>query len=279
MLLHHLLLALVSTSLASAASSGWSVTNGKASLTTRANSKLSTELFDSTTTPSSSHTFDIGTGERLSLLFTCKNEGEGARPHQAYVLVRDEVTGLESAVVASVRESGKAKVDVDPRNLPAPLNGVATPLTLTLAIASKGDSKPLLYQLGKIANKNPTKPEAEANPVRYGPLPEITHTFRSEQDLPPRIISMGFAAAVIACFLALIVSWTSLDANLSLLPRRLAAAPLSSAMFIGSLIGFEALLACYWLWMRVGEVLVIGAGLGVVGFLGYVGVARGVKEF
>jgi hypothetical protein len=70
---------------------------------------------------------------------------------------------------------------------------------LSLIIASFGDSIPLKVQFASVKpiinESSPTKPQA---PERWGPKPEITHTFREPQKLPNKALSGVFAIAVIA---------------------------------------------------------------------------------
>ena len=67
-------------------------------------------------------------------------------------------------------------------------------------IASFGSSKPYNAKAFDIAIQlDPGYPlPASEKPLRYGKLPEIHHIFKSDPKSPPKIISLVFAAAVIA---------------------------------------------------------------------------------
>jgi hypothetical protein len=75
----------------------------------------------------------------------------------------------------------------------------AETLKLTLVVASFGDAIPLKVEFASVLpiinESSPAKPpQAE----RWGPKPEITHTFREPQKLPNKGLSALFALAVVA---------------------------------------------------------------------------------
>lgn len=70
---------------------------------------------------------------------------------------------------------------------------------MTLVLASFGDATPLKVEFASVRpvinESSPAKPQ----PVeRWGPKPEITHTFREPQKLPNKGLSALFALAVVA---------------------------------------------------------------------------------
>lgn len=46
-----------------------------------------------------------------------KDGGNGKRPHQAFVVLRDEASGLEAPFPMTVKENGKAVVDIVRRSI------------------------------------------------------------------------------------------------------------------------------------------------------------------
>ena len=54
----------------------------------------------------------LGAGDSLKIILTAKEDGKGKRPHQAFLLLRDRKSGLEATFPFSVKETGKAKVEV-----------------------------------------------------------------------------------------------------------------------------------------------------------------------
>ena len=68
-----------------------------------------------------------------------------------------------------------------------------------MIIASFGDSTPLKVQFASVKPiVNESSPEKPQSPERWGPKPEITHTFRQPQKLPNKALSGIFAIAVTA---------------------------------------------------------------------------------
>ena len=140
------------------------------------------------------------------------------RPHQAFLLVKDPSNNLETSFAFSVKESGKAKVELvrlhnsEPwwqllilaiqshKDIPTQLVTSSAPLTASLVIASFGSSKP--YESKAFDFKIEIDPNfpitAPEKPLRYGKLPEIHHTFRTDPTSPPKIITLVFSAAVLA---------------------------------------------------------------------------------
>jgi oligosaccharyltransferase complex subunit delta (ribophorin II) len=49
--------------------------------------------------------------DTLKIILTATDGGKAKRPHQAFLLLRDQDTGLETAFPFQVKETGKAKVD------------------------------------------------------------------------------------------------------------------------------------------------------------------------
>lgn len=53
----------------------------------------------------------LSTTDSLKIILTATEDGKAARPHQAFLLLRDQDTGLETTFPFSMKESGKGKVD------------------------------------------------------------------------------------------------------------------------------------------------------------------------
>lgn len=53
----------------------------------------------------------LGAADSLKIVLTATEAGAAKRPHQAFLLVRDQDTGLEATFPFQVKESGKGKVD------------------------------------------------------------------------------------------------------------------------------------------------------------------------
>lgn len=86
------------------------------------------------------------------------------------------------------------------KDLPTQLLSSAGPLDASLVIASFGSTKPYngkAFDLVIELDSGSPLPALE-KPLRYGKLPEIHHIFKSDPKSPPKIITLIFAAAVIA---------------------------------------------------------------------------------
>lgn len=53
----------------------------------------------------------LGPADTLKIIITATENGAAKRPHQAFLLLRDQDTGLETTFPFSVKDSGKGKVD------------------------------------------------------------------------------------------------------------------------------------------------------------------------
>lgn len=53
----------------------------------------------------------MGATDNLKIILTATEAGTAKRPHQAFLMLRDQDTGLETTFPFSMKESGKGKVD------------------------------------------------------------------------------------------------------------------------------------------------------------------------
>lgn len=54
----------------------------------------------------------LGAGESLKVILTVTNGGKGRKPHQAFLTITDPTSGLEESYPFTVKDTGKAKVDL-----------------------------------------------------------------------------------------------------------------------------------------------------------------------
>ncbi|RYC63503.1 hypothetical protein CHU98_g2723 [Xylaria longipes] len=193
-----------------------------------------------------SHPVTIRNTESIKVLLTAKDGGKGKRPHQAFVVLRDELSGLEAPFLMTVKENGKAVVDIKFADLPLQLATSTAPLKASVVLASFGTSQGLDKPVFSVsANPDPNAtPLVYEKPLRYGKREPIHHTFRADPTNPPKIISAFFALAVLATVPALFVGWLALGANVSHLQRALRDAPVAHGVFFGSLVALEASSTC-----------------------------------
>jgi oligosaccharyltransferase complex subunit delta (ribophorin II) len=109
-------------------------------------------------------------------------------------------------------------------------------------------------------------PSGEAQ-LRYGKQPEIHHIFRSDPKSPPKIITVVFGAAVVACLPVLFGAWIALGGNLNHLSKSFSAAPISHGLFFGSIVAMEGVFFMYYTSWRLFQVLPVAGVIGLVAFL------------
>lgn len=93
------------------------------------------------------------------------------------------------------------------KDLPVQLLNSATPLEAKIVLGSFGASKAIVatvFEVNVVRDANSAS-NYEA-PLRYGKRPEIHHIFRADPKNPPKIISLVFAAAVLAAIPVLFIS-------------------------------------------------------------------------
>ena len=155
------------------------------------------------------------------------------------------------------------------KDLPTQLLTATEPLKASLIIASFGSSKPYNSQAFSLTvTLDPSAPLVLPEPpVRYGKREEIHHIFGSDPKSPPKIITIVFAAAVIAALPILLGLWITLGANVNHLGKAMGSAPVSHALFYGSIVGMEGVFFLYYTSWNLFQTLPVAAAVGAVGFL------------
>jgi len=100
-------------------------------------------------------------------------------------------------------------------------------------------------------------PPQHPDEATFHPLPPIEHTFRPEQKTPPQFISAVFTGLVVSPWVVLLGLWASLQYRV---PHLFS---LQALPFTATLAAFEGLLLWYWIDLKLGQVLLYGAILGV----------------
>ena len=54
----------------------------------------------------------LGSADSVKVVLTAKDNGKGKRPHQAFVVLKEQDSGLEAPFPLTVKESGKAVVQI-----------------------------------------------------------------------------------------------------------------------------------------------------------------------
>ncbi|KAK7757960.1 hypothetical protein SLS62_000338 [Diatrype stigma] len=236
-----------------------------------------------TQTSPATETVSFSSSEPLKVLLTAKEDGKAKRPHQAFLVLREPSTGLEAPFPMTVKESGKAVVEIPippppiqtkpPTNardashhartqkqadLPIQLAIAAEPLQASVVIGSFGSAEALkapAFDVAVVRAADDTKPLAYEKPLRYGKLEEIHHIFRAGEKTPPKVVSAAFALAVVATLPAIWAGWFRLGANLEHLPVALSQSPLAHAVFFGSIVAIEGVFFLYYIGWNLFQVL------------------------
>ncbi|KAH8160317.1 hypothetical protein CIB48_g7932 [Xylaria polymorpha] len=223
------------------------------------------------------HPVTITNTESIKVLLVAKDDGKGKRPHQAFVVLQDELSGLEAPFPMTVKENGKAVVDIKFSDLPVQLATSTSPLKASVVLASFGSSQGLnkpVFSVSVETDPNAT-PLIYEKPLRYGKREPIHHTFRADPKNPPKIISAFFALAVLATVPALFVGWLTLGANASHLQSALRDAPIAHGVFFGSLVALEGVFYLYYVSWTLFQVLPV---IGVVGAATFLSGAKALGE-
>ncbi|KAM0344045.1 hypothetical protein ACHAPU_007948 [Fusarium lateritium] len=210
----------------------------------------------------------LGPADTVTVSLTTTEDDKAKRPHQAF-LVLNEDTGLEAPYPLKVQSSGKGTVRISHKDLPLQLLLSDTPLKAYLVLGSFGSSDPLISPLFNVEihlDPNTPRPEYTA-PVRYGPRAGIDHVFKVGDKSPPMVISLVFVLAIAASVPALFIGWLMLGANVNHLSKALGAAPISHAVFFGSIVAIEGTFFLYYTKWNLLKSLPVVIALGVVALL------------
>ncbi|OAL56739.1 hypothetical protein IQ07DRAFT_594212 [Pyrenochaeta sp. DS3sAY3a] len=256
------------------AASAWSFEDATVSIASKGAEPSKDKLNPSTALGKS---VSLGDTDTLRLLLTTVDGKTAKRPHQAFLTLTEPTTGLEESFVLSIKESGKGKVSLSQKDLPYQFLISGKPISASIVIGSFGSSTPYKskvfdLQVARDPNVPLTIPEA---PLRYAAESEIHHIFRSDPRSPPKIITIVFAAAVAATLPILFGAWATLGANTSHLSKALSNAPVSHALFFGSILAMEGIFFLYYTSWNLFQTLPAAA---VVGFVAFLSGSRALSE-
>jgi len=153
--------------------------------------------------------------------------------------------------------------------IPSQLLISPSPLKASLIIASFGSSTPYkahVFDLDVTQDPNYTPPTVE-KPLRYGALPEIHHQFRDDPRSPPKIITLVFLAAVLACLPALFIVWGGIGANVNHLGQAMQQAPIAHTLFFGSIVAMEGVFFMYYSSWNLFQTLPVAGTVALVAFV------------
>ncbi|KAI9817377.1 MAG: hypothetical protein M1832_004684 [Thelocarpon impressellum] len=239
--------------------------------------KEKSESFDEKSLPD---VFSVGPSDTLKVVLTAKDNGKAKRPHQAFLSVRDVETDLEASYPLGVKESGKGKVELTLKDLPAQFVKSSKALQVKLLLGSFGSSKGLekvIFTL-EVTGDQSAPAAALEKPLRYGKLGEIHHIFRADPTSPPKIISIVFTAAVLGTLPLLFGAWLALGANANHLSQALGKAAVPHTLFFGSIIALEGIFVLYYTSWNLFQTLPAVAAVGTVAFFGGIRALSEVQE-
>ncbi|KAL8666512.1 MAG: hypothetical protein Q9168_007464 [Polycauliona sp. 1 TL-2023] len=219
----------------------------------------------------------LGESDTLKIVLTTTENKKSSRPHQAFLLVREPKSNLDTSFPLSIKDSGKGKLELTHKDLPVQFSSRSQTLSASLVIASFGSSKPYrnhAFDL-KIEFDPSSPPRAVDKPIRYGKLPEIHHIFKSDPKSPPKIITIVFAGAVIAALPTLLIVWLSLGANVRHASQAFGSSPLSHAAFFLSILAMEGIFFMYYTSWNLFQTL---PGAAVVGLISFLSGSRALRE-
>ncbi|OAR00072.1 hypothetical protein LLEC1_08016 [Akanthomyces lecanii] len=257
---------LLALSSAASAATQWGFTDGSVTVAAKGGGEGVTEKF--TAAVRAKTEVKLGHVGTLKVSLTAEEGGKAKRPHQAFLVLRETASGLEAPFPLTIKESGKGSVKLTQKDLPVQLLNSASPIEAKIVLGSFGSSKAIVASVFDInVLRDPSSAKTYEAPLRYGKRPEIHHIFRADPKNPPKIISLAFAGAVLAAIPVLFISWLALGANLSHAGKALGAAPISHAVFYGSILAMEGIFFLYYSSWNLFQTLPAIAIVGVVALL------------
>ncbi|KAL2125408.1 hypothetical protein VTJ04DRAFT_1773 [Mycothermus thermophilus] len=256
-------LLLLSAGVAQAASA-WGFDEGTLHIVTKKSPESVKQKFDAKAPLAQPVT--LGSLDTLKLGLTAQEDGKGKRPHQAFLVLQEQDSGLETPFPMTVKENGKAIVQITHKDLPVQFLISKKPLKASIVLASFGSSQGFngpAFEVNIELDPNAPAPKYE-KPLRYGKQPEIHHIFRPDPKSPPKVVSLVFGALVVAALPALFLGWVFLGGNLKHLPAAFSRAPLSHATFYGSIVAMEFVFFLYYTTWNLFQVLPVMAAVAAV---------------
>ncbi|KAF9734995.1 hypothetical protein PMIN06_009341 [Paraphaeosphaeria minitans] len=216
-----------------------------------------------------SKSVSLGATDTLKLQLTAVDGKKATRPHQAFLTLTDPATGVEESFLLNVKESGKGSLNLAHKDLPHQFLTSSKPLPASIVIGSFGSStayKAKVFDLN--VARDPDAPLAvPEKPLRYAAEKEIHHIFRDDPRSPPKFITLIFTAAVAAALPGLFIVWATLGANANHLSKALGNAPISHAIFFGSILALEGIFFLYYTTWNLFQTLPAATVVGLVAFI------------
>ncbi|QIW97569.1 hypothetical protein AMS68_003087 [Peltaster fructicola] len=225
----------------------------------------------------SSNAITLAPSDALKITLTTKEGSSTKKPHQAFLSLRDTTTGLEDAYAFSVKENGKAKLEITQKDIPIALLAQSRSLEASVIIASFGSATPYkqhVFDLSPSFDNNSPAPSSEAA-ERLSKKDEIHHIFKADARSPPRLVSLVFLLAVLGALPVLLAAWALLGANVDHASAAFGENPVAHGLFFGSILAMEGVFFLYYTSWNLFQLLPVAA---VVGLVAYISGSRGLTE-
>ncbi|KAJ5090765.1 hypothetical protein N7532_009449 [Penicillium argentinense] len=259
---------LASAALPAAAASAWGFTDATVAVQPKGagiNGGVKEEL--SSSKPLANPVSFAG-ADTLRVTLTTQEGSSAKRPHQAFLLLKDNQSGLDISYPFTVKENGKSRVELTQKELPLQFLTLPGPVDARILIGGFGNSEAYDHSVFKLSiDRDPNIPIPTTEAPRYGKLPEIHHIFNNDPSNPPIVLTLAFVGAVIAALPVLAGLWLFLGANVNHLPTALKSAPLPHAVFLASLAAFEGIFFLYYTSWNLFQILPAAAAVGAVAFV------------
>ncbi|KAF2152029.1 hypothetical protein K461DRAFT_242827 [Myriangium duriaei CBS 260.36] len=250
----------------STVSAAWRFQDGSVSIQTKGAGVGSGQKETLSSNSERSKVLSLGVADTLKIVLTTLDGSTPKRPHQAFLTLRQQEKELEESFPLSVKDNGKAKVELTQKDLPFQFLTSSKPIEVKIVLASFGSTGPLVQPVFKL-----DVPRDSASPIsipeppqRYGKLEEIHHIFRADPQSPPVVISGFFTLLIIGTVPVLLAGWVLLGANFTHLNKALNGAPVSHALFFGSIVAMEGVFFLYYTTWNLFQTLPVAGLLGVV---------------
>lgn len=172
------------------------------------------------------------------------------------LLVKDSKTDLEVTLVIPTRPDGRGTITLSHGDLAGThLTRHDGTVEVSLIIASFGKAVPLMHHVATLTVEDGAGQQPPETPVRYAAKPEITHTFRQAETMPPVLVSVVFSMTLAAGFIVLLGVWVSMDVNVAGAATAVRSAPVAYTLFLASLFAMEVSLFLYWSRWRIMQAL------------------------
>ncbi|KAI5289661.1 hypothetical protein KEM54_003475 [Ascosphaera aggregata] len=134
----------------------------------------------------------------IKVILTTQKGSAPAKPHQAFLLLKDAEANLDVAYPFEVKDSGKAKFDIKTKDIPSQLLQPGKTIEANIVIASFGDASGYNKPAFELLVDSSVEAASEADPLAYGKLDEIRHIFKPEAQSPPALFCSAFVVLVLA---------------------------------------------------------------------------------